>query len=428
MKTLIKITLLTYLLTFFSGCTQQNLPVAPTKPKIDETLEAVNAESIKHLSNMTSIALEWQGVEDSRSKGYYIYRANMQVDGQKLKRIETLNTRYTSHYVDTDLEANSKYLYSIASIGSNGQESTPSQTIMAQTLPTFESVSFITAISDLPRQIKIIWRPHTNLGIKYYSIQRSTLQTSDWKEIKKINGRLNAEFIDTKLGDNEVYLYRLIAITFDGLKSSSSPIIQAKTKPLPLTINNFNATKDLPRKIELTWEPSITADVKSYKVYKGTAGTDKFFREVAHIDVKNNIYTDVVNEDGKAEFYKITTIDKDNLESTKEITPIMGSTLGKPAKPIVTLALIEGNKAILNWVAGDNRAVSYNVIKTVQEGYFSSKKTLIPNVEGLRFEDADVVRGVTYEYALEAVDVNGLVSKKTSSTSITLPRVNNTQE
>ena len=81
MKTLIKIILITYLLAFFSGCTQQNL-TQPSKPKIDETLESVNADSIKHISSMSSIALEWQGVEDSRSQGYYIYRANMQVDGQ----------------------------------------------------------------------------------------------------------------------------------------------------------------------------------------------------------------------------------------------------------------------------------------------------------------------------------------------------------
>jgi fibronectin type 3 domain-containing protein len=420
--------LIASLLALFSGCNQENLSITTSKPKIDETLESVSVDSIKHISNMTSIALEWQGVEDSRSQGYYIYRANMQVDGQKLKRIKTLDTRYTSHYVDTNLDPNSKYLYSISSIGQNGSESVASQTVMAQTLPRYESVSFIAAISDLPRQIKIIWRPHTNLAVKKYIVQRSTLQTSKWKNIKTITGRLNAEYIDTDLGDNEVYLYRLIALTFDGIESAPSKIVQAKTKPLPIGVQNFKATIDLPRKIELTWEPSPTHDVIAYKIYRGIASTDKFFKEIAHIEAKNNIYTDVINEDAKTEFYKITTIDKDNLESSKETTPIMGSTLGKPAKPIVTLALIEGNKAILNWIAGDNRAVSYNVIKTVQEGYFSSKETIIPNVEGLRFEDADVVRGVTYEYALEAVDANGLVSKRTSSTSIILPRANNTNE
>lgn len=424
MKKLISAILTISLVLLISGCQQQNL-TTPTKPKIDETLESINVDSIKHLSDMTSIALEWSGVEDDRSNGYYIYRANMQVDGQKLKRIKTLDTRYTSHYLDTNLEPNSKYLYAIASIGANGQESIPSQTYMAQTLPTYESVSFIAAISDLPRQIKVIWRPHTNLAVKSYKVQRSTLQSPQWKNITTINGRLNAEYIDTGLGDNDVYLYKVTATTFDGLDSSPSKIVQAKTKPLPLAVQNFKATKDLPRKIELTWEASPTADVKSYKIYRGLASTDKFFKEVAHIDSNNNIYTEIVNEDGKTQFYKITTIDKDNLESSKDVAAVMGMTLAKPDKPIVTLALIEGNKAILNWVAGpDNRAVSYNVIKTVQESFFSKKKTLIPNVQGLRFEDGDIVRGVTYEYALQSVDENGLVSKSTPSTSITLPVAN----
>ncbi len=424
MKRLINAILTVSLVLLISGCDQQNLST-PTKPKIDETLESVNGNSIKHLSDMTTIALEWSGVEDDRSKGYHIYRANMQIDGQKLKRIKTLDTRYTSHYVDIDLAPNTKYLYAIASIGSNGQESIPSKTHMAQTLPTFESVSFIAAISDLPRQIKIIWRPHTNSAVKSYKIQRSTLQSPKWKNIKTIKGRLNAEYIDTNLGDNEVYLYKVIATTFDGLDSSSSKIVQAKTKPLPLSIQSLNATKDLPRKIELTWEASPTADIKSYKIYRGLASTDKFFKEVAHIDVKNNIYTEIVNEDGKVQFYKVTTIDKDNLESSKDIASVMGMTLSKPDKPIVILALIEGNKAILNWVVGaDKRAVSYNIIKTVQEGYFSKKQTVIPNIQGLRFEDNDIVRGITYEYQLQSVDENGLVSKLTPATSITLPVVN----
>ena len=86
MKILIKIISIAYLIAFFSGCTQQNL-TEPTKPKIDASLESVSTNSIKYIPNITSIALEWQGVEDAKVQGYYIYRTNMKADGKKLKEL-----------------------------------------------------------------------------------------------------------------------------------------------------------------------------------------------------------------------------------------------------------------------------------------------------------------------------------------------------
>jgi hypothetical protein len=74
-------------------------------------------------------------------------------------------------------------------------------------------------------------------------------------------------------------------------------------------------------------------------------------------------------------------------------------------------------------MSGDNRATSYNIIKTIRNGYFSSKKIVIPNIQGLKFEDKDILRGVTYEYSIEAIDTFGLKSEKTSATSITLPKL-----
>ena len=72
-------------------------------------------------------------------------------------------------------------------------------------------------------------------------------------------------------------------------------------------------------------------------------------------------YSDIVNEDGKSYFYKVSSVDKDGLESDLNINPSMGTTLPKLSKPIITLAQIQGERAILNWQPGDRRAVSYVV-------------------------------------------------------------------
>jgi len=135
-------------------------------------------------------------------------------------------------------------------------------------------------------------------------------------------------------------------------------------------------------------------------------------------------FDDNIKEDGKIYFYKVTSVDKDGLESNKdELTPAMGSTLSKPATPRVTLAQIQGNKLILNWQAGDDRTVTYNIFKKSKSGWISTaKETVIRNVSGLRYEDHDVVRGVEYIYSMEAVDEYGIVSKRSDSVTSKLPK------
>jgi fibronectin type 3 domain-containing protein len=420
---LIKIISIAYLVVFFSGCIQQNL-IKPTKIQIDETLEVINSKSVKHISTMSDVALEWQRVNDTRAQGYYIYRGDIKTNN-KLQRIKTIKNRYASHFLDSKLKLNSKYLYAVSTIGNNGFESRPSKTIMVQTMPAQKSVSFIATISNLPQQIKIVWRPHSNRAVKSYIVQRLVQKTSTWTNIATLKGRLNAEYIDTKLASNTVYMYRLIAVTFKYIKSLPSKVVQAKTKPLPIGVQELHATIDLAKKIIVKWEPSPTNDIVSYNIYRSTKNTN--FELFDNINVKNTIYTDLINKDGAALFYKITAVDKDGLESNRKTNTIRGTTLSKPAKPIFESATIKGKKAILEWSPSDKRAVSYNIIKTVRSGYFSKKKSVVKNVKTveLRFEDTEILPGIIYEYAIEAVDINGIVSERTTSTSVSLPKISN---
>jgi fibronectin type 3 domain-containing protein len=403
----------------FSGC-QPDLPDRQ-KPKIDINLPTVDSKSLKAIPDYKAIALEWQTIPDAKAKGYYIYRSNMQKDGAKFKRVAILNNKYISHYLDKGLESNSKYSYAISLKGAKGLESNPSSAVVFQTLPALESISLIETISNLPRQIKILWRPHPNPRIKEYIIEKNTPSQGKWEKIATVKDRLNVEYIDDNLGDNEIFMYRIKAVTFDGIVSTASAISQARTKPLPNSVQEFSATKNLPRKIQLLWGRSTTPDVVLYNIYRSSS-LDGSFEKIAKIPVDANMYDNIVNEDGKVYFYKITTVDKDGLESSlKDITAIMGATLGKPKMPLVTLAQIQGNKVILNWVAGDKRAVSYNIYKTTQEGWANSTQKLIPNIQALRFEDSDIVRGIEYKYSVQAVDKYGLVSQKTKESTLILP-------
>ena len=55
-------------------------------------------------------------------------------------------------------------------------------------------------------------------------------------------------------------MYRVMVETFDGIVSNPSAIVSATTKPLPLQISKLEATRDLPKKIQLAWGKSKTPD------------------------------------------------------------------------------------------------------------------------------------------------------------------------
>lgn len=423
MRNLMKITSTLFLILLITGCSTKNLGEGD-KPKIDETLEVIDSNSIRTISGITSIAFEWQKVDDSRVTGYNLYRANLNEETTKLKLVDFIKNRYSSHYLDDNLEPNTKYAYTFSSGTKSDVESKPTKTFQVTTLPKPEAISFIQAISNLPRQIKIVWRPHANEAIKYYKIFRSTPQDSDWDRLKTVEGRLQAEFIDTNLKDNVVYLYKVIAYTFDDIASEDSAMVKAQTKPLPAGIKNLTATNNQAKKIVLNWEASDSLDAVKYVIYKNDSASGSF-SEVKKVNSDIFSFEDFINEDGKTYFYKVITVDKDGLESSNSVNPVMGITLTKLNKPILTLAQIQGEQAILNWQPGDNRAKFFNVYKTIKDGFLKTRNQKYTNIQGLRFEDKDIVRGVEYKYSIESVDENGIVSERTNETLLVLPKLIN---
>jgi len=423
-KKSIKILLLIGLLALISGCQKElNTPI---KPKIDSSLPMVASDTIRMIPDINSIALEWKPIKVSGAAGYYIIRANMQKEG-KFRRVATVKNKYTTHYLDEDLDPNSTYEYKISMFTKKGFESRASNGVKVSTLQNLKSVSLIQTISELPRQIKVLWRPHSNLRVSKYIIEKTSPTQPKWKEIARVNNRLNVEYIDTKLGDNKVYMYRVKSITFDNIVSDPSAISSATTKALPGQVGGLSATQDLPKKIQLSWTKSITPDVVFYNIYRSSSATGSY-NKIYLAKFGDNRFDDTIEEDGKIYFYKITTVDKDSLESkVKEATPTMGSTLSKPKTPHVTLVQIQGNKIILNWEAGDDRSVSYNIYKKEKDGW-NSKEQLIPNINEMRFEDPNVVRGIEYRYSIQAVDKNGLVSKRTEDSLQKLSKIETNKE
>jgi uncharacterized protein len=410
-------TLCTASLLILSGCS------ATPKPKddtvIDKTLPTIKLTKSGVFADANAIAFEWKSIKDPRVNGIYIYKKSPSKDSIEKGYVyyDTINNRFATHYVDTDIQANTQYSYAFKTF-SKDAESLLTKAIHVKSLPVLESVSWIYSVNGMPRSAKVIWRPHNSQKVQSYIIERKSSTDKEFKEVSRIKGRLNVEYIDTNLKDNKVYEYRVKVLTFDNLISKPSKTVSVITKALPVAIKNVTATTKLPKKISLKWSKTISEDFTHYHVYRADQ-RDGNYKLIAKL--KNNFFTDKLSEDGKTYYYRVSAVDKDGLESENEETTTMGSSLGKPRAPISIKATLIGNKIEITWSNIDERTKKYIIIKKEKTSWYQEKETQFKTNGAQKYIDLYFRPDTTYVYKVYGVDANSIVSNPSAEVEITTP-------
>jgi len=399
-------------LLLLSGC--QKSANIPQEKSQDSSLAKVN--DLKFIPDFNAIAFEWTPVNDTRVSDYALYRSNPEKNDGKLYFLAKIEDRYSSHYVDKKLRANTKYNYTIFSLRKDGVRAANGTGVNATTLPQLESVSYFETVDNLPRLAKLIWRPHTNQRVSSYKLERKEIAKPQWKTVATINNRLQAEYIDKGLKDNNIYYYRLKAITYDNIVSLPSKIVTVSTKPIPNPVQNVQASRNLSKRIEVTWAKSLQNDITHYNVY-ASDDNDKRFTKIT--STKEPMYVENIPKDGVQRFYKVTAVEKNGLEGSKNILSTAGNTLVPLIEPTFTESLILNSEVHLKWKNGDVRTERYVLIKTSRENMFKSKVQQI-NINSLQssFVDPQILPGTTYEYQIIAIDKFGIQSKPSASVEL----------
>jgi len=408
-------------LLIFSGCGALNGPTPSSKTKVDESLPVVILTKNGVIADMKSIAFEWHSISNPNVKGIYIYKKvpnKENIKSSKLEYYDTIDNRFQTHYVDTDVEPNSRYRYAFKTF-SEKSEGRQSEVIEVTTLPVLKSVAWITTIQDMPRSAKILWRPHNSERVKSYIIERKTLQDPDWKELATLDGRLNAEYLDTDLEDNYVYLYRVFVETYDGIKSTPSKVVKVITKALPKRVEHIKASTNLAKAIKIEWDPSRAKDFDHYNIYRSDS-VDGYYDLISK--VHTNTYTDKLQDDGKSYFYRISVVDNVGLESKSDEKSIQGITLVKPAPPAVVEAHLIDNKIELQWNKVDARSSTYTITKKATKGWFKTIVQDIEGIEGEKFIDKDINSDTTYRYVVYSVDKYGIKSEPSIEVEVKTPK------
>jgi len=392
-------TFLTVSILTFSGCVSTT-PKPKDTAVVDSTLPIVTLTQNGVFSDMQAIGFEWNSIKDARVKGVYIYKQVLSGEQTDYNYYDTVKSRFVTHYVDSDVKPQSKYSYYFKTF-SKESESQPSKEITIDTLPILDSVSWIHVVQDMPRSAKIIWRPHTNQIVKSYIIERRTLVEEKWIQLQTIDGRLNAEYIDYELKDNYVYKYRIRVVTYTDIISNPSAEVKVITKALPAQVENIVATKNLPKKIKLTWNATKIADFMHYNIYRSDT-IDGDYDLITSVKVSE--YIDNIEEDGKNYFYRVSVLDKDELESKNDIKSTHGKTLARPLTPALVEVKMVDNNLEISWRSDDTRIKSYSVTKRTSKSWLDASTEEFTNIKGKTFIDTVVEPSTTYYYTVYSVD------------------------
>ncbi|ENQ1162643.1 fibronectin type III domain-containing protein [Campylobacter upsaliensis] len=384
----------------FSACSVAEL-TTPKQTQLNESLPKV--QSLKSISDLSNVAFEWEPLYSENIQGFYLYRSSEKEPQMKL--VATIKDKFQTHYVDTKLESGTKYQYMMKTFNEQGHFSEEGQVIEIATQPRPEPLAFVQAITNLPERIKLIWRPHTDLRVNAYIIEKKKVEDKKFAKIGEVKNRLSAEFID-EVKANENFLYRVSALTFDGIQSEPSEVLNSTSKALPPEITHLSASNDLNGKIILSWDTPVYEDFSYFKIY-ATSSSFLPFTLLAKTD--KNSYEDMVQGAGESKQYKITMVDKDGLESPMPKKGVEGKTLGLPASPSIILAQITSEGIVLEWADNDNRAVEYEVKR-----YGGDQNAIFKGIKEKRLRDIKALAGVEYSYEVIGIDELGQRSAPSS--------------
>ena len=288
---------------------------------------------------------------------------------------------------------------------------------IAVNLPTAEAHQVIPGI----REIKIQFLPVSKNIFTDYRIYHSRTKNGNYtlhSTIKNSGGSRLATFTHSKLLDAETYYYKVAGVAPTGLNGLPNGPYEATTIGPPAAVEGFLAQSARARKVPLSWRQSLDPNVKGYNIYRSRS-ENSGFQKIAFVrGAKKSEYLDKGGrgkpslEDLTDYYYRIHSVNVVDVESAGSLV-IAAKT--KPVPDPVQNFSVESNQVkqvTISWDANAEPDIkSYRIFSGTSA---TNVKRKLKDVAGnnTQYVHGRLKDGNSYFYAIQAIDVDGLQSKR----------------
>ncbi len=331
-------------------------------------------------TEITSVASEKDGVRISWKKttGADYYRVYKKVDGS-FKIIESTADGDVTTYLDTDVENNTSYTYTVRAVNEAGLNScydksgvTTRYTVAPKTLK----------VSNDDGKVVVKWSEVE--GATGYRVYRRTVNadgtTSSWKYLSKKITALTYSDTTAKSGTTYEYAVRVYS---DGGNSD----LYSEKEIVYLSIPEFSATATV-KGVKISWDKVTGAT--GYKIFRKVKGGS--WKTIKTVSSSTTSYTDTTASSGKKIYYAVKAI------NGSYISDYDTHSLNYLKTPEVSVKNItSGVRVSWDKVSG---ATKYEVYRKAGS---AKKWTKITTTTKAAYTDKNVKSGTTYKYCIKAI-------------------------
>lgn len=320
-------------------------------------------------------------------------------------------------YFDSLSSFNKDYYYRVVGLTPFGEQSQPSDTLVARGKEMLVGVNPIITKSERLEDNQVIVRWEFPDGydnkLKGFVVERSMHAEGIFKNISDTLPVNTRSFLDKSA--LSVNYYQVCAISNSGYAYCSFPsLIQFPDSVPPTAPIGLKGEIDSNGVVRLNWGANGEPDLKSYRVYRSN-NASKGFTLINKDEISTPRFIDTIplNNLNNLVFYAVSAQDFSfNESSMSGVIKILKPDTIAPVPPRITNFTSGGNKVVLNWYASTSLDVAKHVIyrKTPDNNSWVLLAVFDTPTGNNQFTDSNLVAGENYAYMLIAVDESGIES------------------
>jgi fibronectin type 3 domain-containing protein len=352
--------------------------------------------------------------------GYNVYRTIDGANTYSLLNTAGIDTSVT--YVDDTVSNGVDYDYTVTSVDSSGNESTPTSPIFVAIPSGSPTPNAPTGLSFVQSGLTVTlsWTAAVagSDAAAGYNIYRSVYGAYSYTLLNSGAIDTLTTYADTSVPAGNGYTYEVKSVDSSGNLSAPAVFIEISIPNAPSSLSFIESEGS----VALSWAGAVSGGdpAAGYNIYRSVYGDNSYaLLNSSGID-PSTAYTDAAPSGGQEYSYEVETVDALGGLSL----PVVSGQAEIPNAPTVPLFTQSGTTVALSWtaaVAGADAAAGYNIYRSIYGDYDFE----LLNTEGVdtsaAYSDTDVPSGQGYSYEVGSVDASGNSSAPAVFGEVTLP-------